>query len=112
MIRTLAVALLAVATVVAAPEPKKPAKDYQKVADETEWTFTDFNFKETLATEFKGYDVKSEVVADSKTAPVVHISKDKKDLLAWQTHFSAPFAQRNGILYYAKFGLALQRSFR
>ena len=106
MIRTFAVALLAVATVVAAPEPKKPAKDYQKVADETEWKFTDFNFKETLATEFKGYDVKSEVVADSKRDLVVHISKENKELLAWETHNTTPFAQRDGILYYAKFGTA------
>lgn len=89
-----------------AADPKQPVKDYQKLADETDWTFADFNFKETLATEFKGYDVKSEPVPDSKRDLVVHISKEKKELLAWETHNTTPFFQRNGILYYAKFSSA------
>ena len=52
MTRTLCLSLFAVATLLAAPVPKKPAKDYQKLADETEWQFDDLaSFDDRLATE-------------------------------------------------------------
>lgn len=86
----------------AAPVPKKPKVDYQKLADETEWKYVTFSFKETLATELKGYEVTEEQAVDGSRDLVIHISDDKKELLlAWKTHGGTEsFAQRNGVFYY------------
>lgn len=101
MARSLLVALLGVVAAVAAPVPKVKTKDYQRMADETEWTFAEFSFERALAVELKEYAL--EGVFDAAGA-VVTISNDKSErLLSWHVHQHTPFAQRNGVLYYADF---------
>lgn len=109
MLRTIALALLAVATVVAAPVLKKRLKDYQKLADETEWHFPEVRDLNTAARDFhaavrtelgeydlKGTNIKAEGI-------FLRISKDGNELMEWTTHAHAAFAQRNGVLYYTDF---------
>lgn len=102
MIRHLSIALLAVATAVAAPVPKKPAKDYQKLADETEWKFAAHDFQDTLAAELKGYDVEAKSESGEETV-YLRLSKDGKELAKIVTHLQATVRQRDGVLYYTDF---------
>lgn len=92
-----------VGLVQAAPVPKKTVKDYQKLADETEWKFPERKaVADRLADELKGYQAK--VIAEEGASITVRISDDKKnELLKWETHSWAVFAQRDGVLYYTDF---------
>jgi len=89
-------------TVPAAPVPKKPFKDYQRLADETEWKFEDLgDFEARLAAELKGFEVTP--VAKGRGEYTVRIWKGKDELLIWETIPARPFHQRNDILFYADF---------
>ncbi len=105
MIRSLTVALLVVASAVAAPVPKKPAKDYQQVADETEWKFPERKaITDQLTDEFKGFRAELEALEAGGLGMTVLISNAKKEeLLKWETQVMVSFAQRGGVLYYADF---------
>lgn len=105
MTRTLLVALLAMTTATAAPVPKKPTKDYQKLADETEWTFSERNaITDQLNEEFKGYRTELLPLAGNGLEMTVLVSNSKKELLLkWETRVTVSFAQRDGVLYYADF---------
>jgi hypothetical protein len=104
MTRSLFVALLAAASTLAAPVPKTTVKDYQKLADETEWTFTDRkDLSERLADEFKGYQ--AAVIAAEGRSITIRVTDDKKaELLKWESHAEVSFAQRGGIVYYTDHG--------
>jgi hypothetical protein len=101
MLRSLLVGLLATTTLVAAPVPKKTANKYQKLADETEWQFPEFNFGDALASELNGYRVKR---LDEAGGVLIVVSNDKSEhLFDFGTHRNAPFLQRNGVLYHTEF---------
>lgn len=102
MPRPLAFALLVAVAAVAAPVPKKVAKDYQKLAEETEWQFAEFNFDDTLAAELKGYEVTA-TAGDTPLDVAVQVSKDGKELLSLPTHRWAVVRQRDGVVYYTDF---------
>jgi hypothetical protein len=103
MPRPLAFALLVAVAAVAAPVPKKPAKDYQKLADETGWVFAERKaITDSLEEEFKGF--RAELLAFEGIDMTVRIANAKKEeLLKWQTHVEVSFAQRNGVFYYTDF---------
>lgn len=105
MSRSLIVTLLVVATVVAAPVPKKPAKDYQKLADETEWRFAERKaITDQLTDEFKGFRWELLPFEVGGIGMTVRISNVKKEvLLNWETQVLVSFAQRDGVLYYTDF---------
>ncbi len=105
MIRSVFVALLVVATAVAAPVPKKPAKDYQKVADETEWKFAERKaIQDQLQDEFKGFRAELVAFEAGGIGMTVRIANAKKEeLLKWETHVMLAFAQRDGVLYSTDF---------
>jgi hypothetical protein len=96
--RTLCLSLFAVATLLAAPVPKKPAKDYQKLADETEWQFDDLaSFDDRLATELGAFKMKVKDLG-GKVSVVISSSNWEKPV-GWETRTTSPFAHRNGVLY-------------
>jgi hypothetical protein len=102
MFRTLAIGLLAVSLAVAAPVPKGKA-DYQKVADSTEWQFGELSsLEDRLKTELKGYTA-TVIAVDGRSTTVRITDGEKNELLKWQTHPSAPFVQRAGVIYYTEF---------
>ena len=105
MPRALLLSLLVVATAVAAPVPKKPMKDYQKVADETEWRFPERKaITEQLQDEFKGFRAELVSIEGGGIGMTVRIANAKKEeLLKWETHVEVSYSQRDGVLYYTNF---------
>ena len=79
MPRWLVFTLLVAVAAVAAPVPKKPVKDYQKLADETEWQSVDFVFKATLATDTTGKSGEIDTVVSQ--AKAFHASGDDKQCI-------------------------------
>ena len=99
--RSLSLALLAVVVAVAAPVPKKPKVDYQKLADETEWKFPEGKaITEMLADEFKGYRAEVLSFDDGAKMTVLIANAKKEALLKLETHVEVSLAQREGVVYY------------
>lgn len=101
--RPLAVAFVAVVSVVAAPVPKKAVKDYQKLADEAEWQFAERQpIGEQLTAELKGYEVRAEGASGEETF-TVRIMQDGKERAKIVTHLQATLRQRDGVVYHTDF---------
>lgn len=94
-----------VGLVQAAPVPKKPVKDYQKFADETEWKFAERKaITDQLTDEFTGYRAELLAFEAGGIGMTVRIANAKKEeLLTWATQVTVSFAQRDGVLYYTDF---------
>ena len=89
------------AVAVAAPVPKKPKPDYQKLADETEWSFPERKaITDMLTSEFKGYRAEVLSFDDGVKMTVLIANASKERLLKLETHVEVSLVQRDGVLYY------------
>lgn len=97
--------LVVVGLAQAAPVPKARVKDYQKLADETEWKFAERKaITDQLTDEFKGFRAELLAFEAGGIGMIVRIANAKKEeLLKWETHVEVSFAQRDGVLYYTDF---------
>lgn len=104
MSRSLIVTLFVVATVVAAPVPKKPAKDYQKLADETEWRFAERQSLQTqVDEEFKGYETRLVQEAAGEGLLTIAGHKDGEKLALISVHSQTTIRQRDGVIFTTEF---------
>jgi hypothetical protein len=107
MTRTLIVTLLVVTAVMAAPVPKKPGNDYQKLADETKWTFAEArSFQAQVDEALKGYE--TNLVQEGTGDGVLTIStrKDGEKLAVLFIHRSTTLLHRDGVIFTTEFSSA------
>jgi hypothetical protein len=97
--------LLVISAIQAVRAADKP--DFQKIADETQWSWSD-RYATLLGCidqkRHDDYDVTVSFTSANRHQPTITIGKDKNVIYSWPGHEYSVFHIQNDILYYALFG--------